>query len=326
MDAGGYHFTVVVAPKGTDDHATTQPSPTESDAGSGGGEVHAGYPEVGGQKVRSNGQGGQITGPQGVPQAPPLREPLRVCIGFDHRQIVNFTALVQSILINSSIPVAITPLILQTLPVRRAGQTPFAFSRFIVPSMFGFEGTALFLDVDQLVLGDIAELAALADDRFAVQVVKNPNPKFHAEWASVMLFNCNHPDNRKLTVEEIENGHTSLHKIGWTEAVGDLPLTWNELVGYTDEYERDYEGVPKLAHYTQGVPAYPETVDSPYAELWQKYAQTAMSTQPWPALMGDSVHARPVIDRLTRTGNIDKLGSTLMGPQEAPTPEQQQGA
>lgn len=302
VDHGG-EFSVVAGPEGS--RYAEEVTPSESAT-----------------PPKANGEAAQVAPTKGhQADGVVLREPLRICIGFDHRQIVSFTALVQSIIVNATVPVAITPLVLNTLPVRRAGLTPFTYSRFIVPAMFGFEGVAAFLDVDQMVLGDVAELFAQADDRYAVHVVRNPNPKFSFEWASVMLFNCAHADNRKLTIEEIDGGQLSLHKIGWTEAIGDLPLAWNELVGYTDEYERDYEDLPKLAHFTQGVPAYPETVDSPYVELWQRYAQTAMSTQPWPSLMGDSVHAKPVIARLKRTGNIDKLGSTLLGPQEAPTPE-----
>ena len=51
--------------------------------------------------------------------------------------------------------------------------TDFSFSRFLVPYLCGYEGWSLFMDCDMLMLDDIAELWALRDERYAVQVVKH---------------------------------------------------------------------------------------------------------------------------------------------------------
>ena len=72
---------------------------------------------------------------------------------------------------------------IQQLPLKRMGLTPFTYSRFLVPQLCNYEGWALFLDLDMLVQGDIAELFDLADESQAVMVVKS-NARF--EWASVM--------------------------------------------------------------------------------------------------------------------------------------------
>ena len=61
----------------------------------------------------------------------------------------------------SSKPLAISPLVLPTLPMKRQGLTPFTFSRFLVPWLCDYQGWALFLDIDFLALGDVAELFAL---------------------------------------------------------------------------------------------------------------------------------------------------------------------
>lgn len=214
---------------------------------------------------------------------------LRIFIGYDHRQPVSFSVLAQSIIAQTSEPVSIIPLKLNTLCIKRHGLTPFTYSRFLVPYLCGFEGGALFLDVDITLNGDIAELFKLADSSKAIQVSKNEH---RFEWASVMLFNCGHPANRILTPEVIET-HDDLHRIGWCkmEEIGDLPREWNHLVGYDAPKEA------KLIHYTQGVPAYIETIECEYSDLWHHWHQYSNYTQKWDSLMGDSIHAVQVNEK-----------------------------
>lgn len=144
-----------------------------------------------------------------------------IFIGYDHRQPVSFMTLTHSLIKRSSRPLAITPLVLGTLALRRVGLTPFTFSRFLVPALRNYQGWALFMDIDMMARADIAELMALADDRYAVMVVKHDG-KLKYEWASLMLLNCERC--RVLTPEYIENA-PGLHAIGWMppEDVGDLP-------------------------------------------------------------------------------------------------------
>lgn len=210
---------------------------------------------------------------------------LKVFVGYDERQPISFTVLSHSILINSSEPVAITPIRLsQIKDFERQGLTPFTFSRFLVPYLCNYQGTALFLDIDMILNEDIAKLFNLAHPDFAVQVVKN-DKKF--EWASVMLFNCAHEENKKLTPEYVSKAD-GLHTINWCDEglVGELPSEWNHLVGYDKPNKR-----AKLIHYTQGNPIFPETLMSEHADLWKQYLDGACSTIPWAHLMGNSVHA-----------------------------------
>ena len=208
----------------------------------------------------------------------------KVFIGYDHRQPVSYTVLQSSIIRRTTEPVTISPLILRTMPLKRQGLTPFTFSRFMVPYLCNYEGWALFLDIDIILMDDISKLFKLADDRFAVMVSKNEH-KF--EWASVILFNCGHPANKVLTPEYIETAK-ALHSIQWVEPslVGDLPREWNHLVGY-DKPRED----AKLVHYTQGVPVFPETQTSEYANEWMEELKMCNSSMPWVHLMGNSVHA-----------------------------------
>lgn len=214
----------------------------------------------------------------------------KIFIGYDERQPLSFTVLAQSIIAQVSEPVSIIPLKLKTLPIKRAGLTPFTFSRFLVPYLCDFEGQALFLDVDIVLNGDIAQLFKLADSKYAIQVSKNEH-KF--EWASVMLFNCEHFANKILTPEQVEV-LDGMHIIKWCaeHEIGDLPREWNQLVGYDKPNES-----AKLVHYTQGIPAYPETIECEHSELWHQWHQYSNYTQPWEKLMGNSIHAVQVNEK-----------------------------
>lgn len=219
----------------------------------------------------------------------------RVFIGLDPRQVISYTVLSTSIVTRTAEPVLIGPISTMNTPCNRQGLTPFTWARFLVPWLCDFKGWALFLDADIMLRADVNDLFKLADEKHAVMVSKN---KLKFEWASVMLFNCAHPDNLKLTPEFIENAE-GLHQILWTEAVGELPGVWNHLVGYDAPCED-----ARLVHYTQGVPAWPETQDCEHAKEWQQEAQLAFSAQPWHMIMGNSVHAKPVYERLLRDGKI----------------------
>ena len=127
-------------------------------------------------------------------------KPLRVFIGFDPRQVVSYQLAAFSVVSHATVPVSVTPLILEQLPINRQGLTPFTWSRFLVPWLCNYVGTALFLDADVLVRGDVKELFDRMDDH-AVMV----GDVVPFERASVMLFNCGHEDNAVLDPDYIEN-------------------------------------------------------------------------------------------------------------------------
>jgi len=162
--------------------------------------------------------------------------------------------------------------------------TEFAISRFAVP-LIQKKGWALFVDCDVLVQADIAELFALADDKYAVMVVKHEHAPVETtkmdgqiqtvyprkNWSSVVLWNCAHPSNAKLT-HEVLNGWPGrdLHAFKWLadEEIGDLPKEWNWLVGvYPDNPQA------KLLHYTLGGPWLPNWKGGPMDDLWLAQAK-----------------------------------------------------
>lgn len=214
--------------------------------------------------------------------------PLKIFIGYDHRQPMSLTALMHSLIKYSTKPLQITPLVLPTLPLNRVGLTPFTYSRFLVPYLCGFEGKALFMDMDMLALGDISELFDLMDDS-EVMVSKND---LRFEWSSLMLFNC---EKCSVLTPDFIQTTDKLHGLEWANSIGSLPGEWNHLVGY------DQPKPAKIVHYTQGVPLFPETKGCEYSDEWWKLSTEATSALSWVELMGRSVHAKPVLERLSLT-------------------------
>lgn len=209
--------------------------------------------------------------------------PLRVFIGTDIRQPISYNVLQYSIMANTSKPVAIAPLILRTLPLKRTGLTEFTYSRFLVPWLCEFKGTALFLDADMICDCDIAELFALAKPEHAV-LVNRTLPPF--EWSSAMLFNnalCT-----ELTPEFVENKSPFLFD-SWASNVGDMPVEFNYCVPYSFNTP---SAKPKLIHYTGGIPIWSETSDSKFADVWHRYHKQANSSVEYNDLMKNSVHDR----------------------------------
>jgi hypothetical protein len=217
---------------------------------------------------------------------------LDIFIGYDRDEIVAYHTLSQSLLERASQPLRITPIALSALgPVftREAlpqQSTDFAFSRFLTPYLSSYAGWSLFMDCDMLARADVAELFALADDRYAVMVCQHDytprdQVKFlgHAQtvypkknWSSVMLFN--NARCRALTPQFVNTATgLELHQFKWLadEAeIGALPLEWNWLVG-----EYDMNPQAKIAHFTRGGPYFAEYADSDYADEWRAaYART----------------------------------------------------
>lgn len=211
---------------------------------------------------------------------------LRIAIGYDPRQAISYNVLQYSIATKSSKLVQITPLVIEQIEklcgFNKVGLTPFTYSRFIVPYLFGFEGWALFLDADMLVLDDISKLFDAADDKYTVMIVKN---KQRFEWASAILFNC--AKCRMLTPDFVRDTK-GLHGFDflYEDSIGALPPEWNHLVGYSERRED-----ASLVHFTQGVPAFPETRGCEYTEQWMTEHKSMNSAEPWVTLMGNSVHA-----------------------------------
>lgn len=216
---------------------------------------------------------------------------LHLFCGYDKRESIGFHVFVSSVLERASVPVAIHVLDSKGLP---EGSNSFTFSRFLVPWLLSFEGHAIFADAsDMLMLADIAELDALFDPNFAVQVVQHnyktrhpikyrgtdmqcPNRDYpRKNWASLMLVNAEHPAWAGVTPDSIRasKGLDQLQFKSFSpDEIGALPDEWNRIV---DE-GHPVEGA-KVCHWTAGIPAFKAYADAPGAALW--FAQRDLMTE-----------------------------------------------
>lgn len=158
--------------------------------------------------------------------------------------------------------------------------TQFANSRFLTP-MLAQTGWALFVDCDVVFMADVAELFACADPDKAVMCVQHAaleqgnglkmdgqiQTQYNRKnWSSVMLFNCEHPKNRGLTLEMInKRPGRDLHRFCWLDDadIGALPAEWNWLVNVQPR-----PAAPKLAHFTLGGPWLPQWERKPHDDIW----------------------------------------------------------
>ena len=212
---------------------------------------------------------------------------MRIFIGYDNVESVAFHTLVQSIINHATGPVSITPIKKSMLPMYKRNRdlkqsNEFTYTRFLVPYLCDYEGWALFMDCDMMFRADPYELWKLRDESKSILVCKHdytPSTptKFlgaiqyaypRKNWSSVMLFNCGHPDTKKLTVNAVNSESPEyLHRMQWTddENIGSLPLTWNHLVG---EYEPNENA--KNVHWTIGGPYFNEYRDVEHSDEWRR--------------------------------------------------------
>ena len=106
-----------------------------------------------------------------------------------------------------------------------------------------YKGWALFIDCDIVFLENVENLFALADDKYAVMCVQhefNPKPGLKMDgqvqtvyprknWSSVVLWNCSHPSNEKISVDRVNNPNHDgafFHRFSWLhdDEIGNCPV------------------------------------------------------------------------------------------------------
>lgn len=212
---------------------------------------------------------------------------MRVFIGYDSREIAAYQICAYSIIRNASQPISITPLNIRQIDAFTntdyKASTQFAFTRFLVPYLSEYKGWSLFVDCDMLIRSDIVDLFELADDSDVMCVKHDYTPKTKSKflgaeqtkykcknWSSVMLFN--NEKCKRLTKNYVNTSSgLHLHQFDWTSKVGELPRSWNHLVGEDSPSETD------LVHFTLGGPYFEEYQDCEYADEWWKYFNEANS-------------------------------------------------
>ena len=217
---------------------------------------------------------------------------LKIFIGWDSREQDAYDVCIKSLKEHASQELDIFPIVRETLietgeyfrEQPEAGSVEFTYTRFLTPYLSDHKGWALFIDCDFLFTKDIAELFAMADEKYALMCVKHDYIPKNAikmdgqkqvtyprkNWSSCILWNCEHPSNKALTKDIVstESG-AYLHRFQFLndEEIGEIPLEWNWLEG---EYDKP-ETPPAVIHFTNGGPWFDDWQEVDYADLWRSY-------------------------------------------------------
>lgn len=216
----------------------------------------------------------------------------KVYIGWDSREDIAYQVASKSIISTSSVKVQIEAIKQHELRHQKTynreidalASTEFTFTRFLVPYLNRYKGWALFCDCDFLFVDDIEKLFSIADTKYAVMVVQHdykPKNKKKMDgkdqftyprknWSSLVLWNCNHPKNKILDPELINNPRTTgafLHRFQWLSdnEIGHIPHNWNWLVNW---YKEPKDGKPSALHFTEGGPWFENYANCEYAANW----------------------------------------------------------
>ncbi len=173
----------------------------------------------------------------------------------------------------------------------RKFSTQFSHTRFLVPDLMNYQGWALFMDSDMVMLSDIRKLFALCDDKYAVMCVKHNHVPPHGankmdgreqlryhrkNWSSFTLWNCGHPANAGVSKEYVNFAQgRDLHSFAWLNdaLIGELPYSYNYISGVSPKALRENNDINgrwpvDCIHYTEGGPWFDSCKDVPHAQIW----------------------------------------------------------
>jgi len=181
--------------------------------------------------------------------------PIRVFVGTDKTQMLAARVLEYSIKKHASMTVDFVPMIDLPVPIPKdpanRPRTGFSFSRFLIPSLCGHKGRAIYLDADMLVLADIAKLWDMNMDGVDILCAEQPSKRGRIRQYSVMVLNCS---NLVWEIDEIVAGldvgrYNYLHLmhdfclVRQDRIEASIPYEWNSL----EIFEKDKTC---LIHYT----------------------------------------------------------------------------
>lgn len=160
--------------------------------------------------------------------------------------------------------------------------TMHANARFFLPFL-AKEGWAMFCDGDVMFRSNVVRAFERLDNSKAVYCVKHKHKPAKSvkmdsqvqtkykrkNWSSVFFMNMEHPANRALTIDVLNNTPgRDLHGFFWLADcdIGELDVSWNWLAGVSDP-----EIEPDIVHFTEGVPSMAGYENAPYAPEWFKW-------------------------------------------------------
>ena len=210
----------------------------------------------------------------GIDYAPlTVASPIRVFVAATEKELLPAKVLEYSIRKRTPMTVEVMPLCNAGLeiPTPKAKEnlprTTFSFQRFLIPSLVGYRGRAIYLDADMLVFRDFTDLWTRPMEGAEILTVGDPvDPKRRPQF-SVMVLDCDRLKwDIRTIVDMLDRGELTYEKLMYDMAVAtkirtDLEPEWNSL-------ERYEEGKTALLHYTD-MPTQPWVyADHPLGHLW----------------------------------------------------------
>lgn len=219
---------------------------------------------------------------------------VRVFVGADRSQQLAVKVLEHSIHRHTSGPVQVFPMIdldvKQPADPKNWGRTGFSFSRFRIPKLAGYQGKAIYLDADMLVMKDIAALWNIPfnDAKIVIQADlpeqhqathhKYGAPTQRIKQCAVMLLDCGNLDwevdriiadldQGKYTYEDLMYQFCLLQE---NEIRYSVPFEWNSL-----EY---FDAETCLIHYTDMATQPWVSARNPLAYLWMEEVRLMLRT------------------------------------------------
>ncbi len=199
----------------------------------------------------------------------------KVFIGTEEAQWLPTEVLKHSILRRSSSSYEFVELKNIPISLNIKMYTGFSFYRFSIPETCQFQGRALYLDADIVVLCDLKELFEIEIDGYGV--LSRPYPKINGYFTSVMIMDC-----AKLTNWKIHQWVTLINaKIaGYRDTMAANPLgLCHKEFGPLDTIWNDFDQCSektKILHYTY-VPTQPwKKAGHPYAYIFLKEMKSAL--------------------------------------------------
>lgn len=210
-------------------------------------------------------------------------EPIKIFIGQEPYQWLAAEVLRFSIQRRTKVPLEIQEL--NQLPIKLNFKVvkSSAFCRFFIPEACNYEGKAIYLDADILVLDNIQKLYELPLQGKGALARPVHEESQSGYYTSVMLLDCAHLKNWNVKLwSGLVNVQSSLyHDTIWGmpkglngNDFGDLPREWNEL--------DDADSNTKIIHFTNIQTNPWKKAGHPHAKLFLKELKAAIDAEEIP--------------------------------------------
>ena len=210
-----------------------------------------------------------------------VQAPIRIFVGTDKSQMLAAKVLEYSIKKHASMSVSVVPLCDLAVPLPRDPKnnprTGFSFARFLIPSLCGYEGRAIYLDADMLVFSDIAALWTVPMNGADIVCAEETSGSGRIRQYSVMVMNCANLNwNIDGVVQGLDDGQYDyrqlMHEfclVSPEKINADVPYEWNSLEFFEP-------GKTCLIHYTD-MPSQPWVSSrNPNGAIWYQYLRDAV--------------------------------------------------